>query len=77
MLKYVLTRILLMLPTLAGVATLIFLLMRVVPGDIVELRFSGESSFVQKDTLVQERHRLGLDQPIWRHWSISHTPTGS
>src|SRR5262249_41596231 len=58
-----------MIPTLLGVATLIFLLMRVVPGDIVELRFSGESSFVKKETLDQERHRLGLDQPLWRQFA--------
>jgi ABC-type dipeptide/oligopeptide/nickel transport system permease component len=28
-----------MIPTLLGVAVLIFFLMRVVPGDVVELRF--------------------------------------
>ena len=44
--KYILKRFLLMIPTLLGVAVLIFFLMRVVPGDIVELRFSGESSSV-------------------------------
>jgi len=68
-LRYVVKRVVLMVPTLVGVATLIFFLMRVVPGDIVELRFSGESSFVQKETLDQERARLGLDQPLWRQFA--------
>ena len=36
--RYILRRLLLMLPTLLGVAVLVFLLMRVVPGDIVEMR---------------------------------------
>src|SRR5947209_4325854 len=54
-----------MIPTLFGVAVIIFFLMRVVPGDIVELRFAGESAYAQKENLDKERARLGLDKPIW------------
>ena len=61
---YILKRVLLMIPTLLGVAVLIFFLMRVVPGDIVELRFSGESASASKETLDIERKRLGLDKPL-------------
>jgi peptide/nickel transport system permease protein len=68
MLKYVVKRLLLMIPTLLGVAVLIFVLMRIVPGDIVEMRFAGESAFAQKDTLDKERARLGLDQPMWKQF---------
>ena len=50
MTKYIIKRILLMIPTLFGVAVLIFFLMRVVPGDIVELRYAGESSGVSGST---------------------------
>src|SRR5213596_1108875 len=67
--KYVLKRVLLMIPTLLGVAVLIFFLMRVVPGDIVELRFAGESAFAQKENLDKERVRLGLDRPLWRQFA--------
>jgi peptide/nickel transport system permease protein len=67
--KFVVKRFFLMIPTLVGVATLIFFLMRVVPGDIVELRFAGESSFASKEQLDQERHRFGLDQPLWRQFA--------
>ncbi len=70
MTKYIVKRVLLMIPTLIGVATLIFFLMRVVPGDIVELRFSGESSAVSKETLDIERARLGLDKPLWHQFII-------
>jgi peptide/nickel transport system permease protein len=65
MTRYVVKRLLLMLPTLLGVAVIIFLLMRVVPGDVVELRFAGESSFASKENLQIERTRLGLDKPMW------------
>jgi peptide/nickel transport system permease protein len=58
-----------MIPTLLGVAVLIFFLMRVVPGDVVELRFSGESSFASKQQLDIERARLGLDKPLWRQFA--------
>jgi len=66
--KYIVKRLLLMIPTLLGVAVLIFFLMRVVPGDIVELRFAGESAFAQKENLDKERARLGLDRPLWQQF---------
>jgi peptide/nickel transport system permease protein len=68
MIRYIVKRLLLMIPTLLGVAVLIFLLMRVVPGDIVELRFAGESAFASKQNLDLERARLGLDQPVWKQF---------
>ena len=69
MARYVAKRFLLMIPTLVGVAALIFFLMRVVPGDVVELRFSGESAFASKQQLDQERARFGLDRPLWRQFA--------
>ena len=53
-----------MIPTLFSVAVLIFFMMRIVPGDIVELRFAGESGYSQKENIDTERARLGLDQPV-------------
>jgi len=67
--RYFLKRFLLMFPTLIGVAALIFFLMRVVPGDIVELRFAGESSAASKENLAQERSRFGLDRPLWKQFA--------
>jgi peptide/nickel transport system permease protein len=66
--RYILRRFLLMIPTLLGVAVLIFLLMRVVPGDIVEMRYAGQGAFMTKDLLEKERARLGLDKPLWRQF---------
>jgi peptide/nickel transport system permease protein len=39
-----------------------------VPGDIVELRFMGDSAFASKDNLDKERARLGLDRPLWQQF---------
>ena len=63
--QYLIRRILLMIPTLLGVAMVIFLLMRVVPGDIVELKYAGEGASISKETLQKERELLGLDKPLW------------
>ena len=65
---YVLKRLLLMVPTLLGVATLVFLLLRVLPGDVVLLRLAGEGGRVAEDVLQAERTRLGLDQALWQQY---------
>jgi peptide/nickel transport system permease protein len=61
--RYIVGRLLLMIPTLIGVAVLTFVIMRAVPGDIVALRYAGSS--VPQDIIDQERHILGLDKPMW------------
>jgi peptide/nickel transport system permease protein len=66
--KYLLKRFLLMLPTLFGVALVTFLLIRVIPGDVVELRYSGDRGAVSQDILDQERARIGLDKPVWQQF---------
>jgi peptide/nickel transport system permease protein len=66
--RYILTRLLLMVPTLLGVAVLTFVLLRVVPGDVVTLKYAGEGAFVPHETIEAERARLGLDQPLWRQF---------
>src|SRR6202162_1404026 len=66
--KYVVQGFFLMIPTLLGVAVLIFLLMRVVPGDIVELRLAGDSGSVSEELLKSERARFGLDRPLWKQF---------
>jgi peptide/nickel transport system permease protein len=65
MARYVLARLVLVVPTLWAVATLIFLLVRVIPGDIVELRLVSGGSYVTPEVVRQERARLGLDKPVW------------
>ena len=46
MLKYTIYRILLTIPTLLGVAVLIFFMLRIVPGDIVEVKLRGDGGAV-------------------------------
>jgi peptide/nickel transport system permease protein len=67
--KYLVKRFLLMLPTLFGVALVTFLLIRVIPGDVVELRYSGDRGAVSQEILDQERARIGLDKPVWQQFA--------
>ena len=68
MAKYIVKRFFLMIPTLIGVAVLIFLLLRVIPGDVVEVRFVAQGQFTSQDVLQIERAKLGLDQPLWKQF---------
>jgi peptide/nickel transport system permease protein len=70
MLHYIIKRLLLMIPTLLGVAVLIFVLLRVVPGDVVEARYMGQGSqFTSQNLMDLERKKLGLDQPLWKQFT--------
>ena len=64
MLRYSINRILLMIPTLLGVAVLVFFMLRIVPGDIVEIKLRGDGGTVTQETIELERKRLGLDRPL-------------
>jgi peptide/nickel transport system permease protein len=67
--RYIVKRLALMVPTLLGVVVLVFVLLRVVPGDVVEMRFaSGQNQFVDQKLLDAERAKLGLDKPLWRQF---------
>ena len=65
--RYVIGRLLLMIPTLVGVAILTFVIMRAVPGDIVALQYAG--SAVPQSVIDEQRHLLGLDKPMWNQFT--------
>jgi peptide/nickel transport system permease protein len=69
-LAYIMRRLVLMLVTLLGISIVIFVLLRIVPGNIVDILFdaAGMVDPTEKATLQRE---LGLDQPIalqYLHW---------
>ncbi len=61
MLRYVARRLLLTVPVLVGVATLVFSLIHVIPGDPAQAML-GETASPQD--VAELRARLGLDQPL-------------
>jgi len=75
--RYMIARLLSMIPTLVGVSVLVFLLVRLIPGTIVEQMLGAEAQ-VTEELLARLRTFFGLDQPIhvqYAHW-LAHALRG-
>lgn len=59
---YVIARILLTIPMILILLTMVFLLIRVLPGDPVLLHLEKHAT---PAAVEQMRHQLGLDKPLW------------
>jgi peptide/nickel transport system permease protein len=64
MIEYIFNRIALMIPTLLGIALITFVMIRIVPGDVVELKMRADGGRVTQQQINDERTRLGLDRPL-------------
>src|SRR5712691_131741 len=62
---YLVKRLLLIIPTLLGVASLVFVIMRIIPGDVALLILGGDQAGqIDPQQLGAVRQQLGLDQPL-------------
>lgn len=68
MLQFIATRVSLIIPTFIGVTLLSFALIRLVPGDPIEL-LAGERG-IEPERHAQLRAELGLDQPLLVQYGI-------
>ena len=78
---YVLRRLLLVIPSLIGVAVAVFFLIRVMPGDVVVVKLRADGVAVSEDAIIAERKRLGLDKSIGHQfvdymWGLSRFDLG-
>jgi peptide/nickel transport system permease protein len=64
-LTYIARRVLVAVPTLVGVATVIFLLVRLLPGDPARVIAGVLAS---PEDVARIRHQLNLDQPGWQQY---------
>ena len=62
---YIVRRLLLVIPTLIGVAVAVFFLIRVMPGDVVVVKLRADGAAISEETIQAERKRLGLDKPLY------------
>jgi len=60
--RYIMRRILQMIPVLVGVSILVFVGMHVVPGDVATLLLGDKAT---PEALERLQHELGLDQPVY------------
>ena len=84
LLRYVLRRILLMIPTLVAISIVTFIIIQLPPGDflssqIEEMRAQGEA--LQGGKIQYLRDLYGLDRPLWEQylywaWGLLHGDLG-
>jgi len=65
MYRYIIKRILLVIPTLLGAAVLVFLLMRLIPGDICVVRLGSGGGTFDERAVAACHAQLGLDRPLY------------
>ena len=66
--KYLIKRILLIIPTLLGITFITYLMIRLAPGDYTKLKMGMEGALktgsISREILEQEKKLYGLDKPI-------------
>jgi peptide/nickel transport system permease protein len=64
MYRYIVKRLLLAVPTLVGAAALVFVLMRLIPGDVCVIRLGSGGAHVDPASVEACRQQLGLNNPL-------------
>jgi len=65
MYRYIIKRLLLVIPTLVGAAALVFLLMRLIPGDICVVRLGSGGGTFDERAVTACHAQLGLDRSVF------------
>lgn len=64
MLRYLAGRVIAFVPVLLGILTVVFLLIRLIPGDAIQL-FLGTQVEMTPAQMTELRHVFGVDKPVW------------
>lgn len=67
---YTIRRLLALLPTLFIASVIVFVIVRMVPGDVVDLMLSQNDAGSNQLTRDQLLETLGLDKPMWEQYGI-------
>jgi peptide/nickel transport system permease protein len=65
---YVLRRLLALIPTLLLASAIVFVTVRLIPGDIIDLMLSQNDLSASKFSREQLVQALGLDRPVWEQY---------
>jgi len=65
--RYILYRLLAVIPVLFGVSIAVFFMVRLVPGDPIQIMFANQAA-PSPERIAEMRHQLGLDLPIWKQY---------
>tara|TARA_R110002074_G_scaffold381426_1_gene560457 strand:- start:761 stop:1705 length:945 start_codon:yes stop_codon:yes gene_type:complete len=67
--SYIIRRLLLMVVTLVGMSIIIFILLRLVPGNIADILFDS-AGFIDPQEKAYLEKELGLDLPLWEQYWV-------
>ncbi len=67
MLRYLAGRMMAFVPVLLGILTVVFLLIRLIPGDAIQL-FLGTQVEMTPAQMAELRHVFGVDKPLWAQY---------
>jgi len=67
--RYILRRLFLVVPTIVGVTVLVFLMIRLMPGDLVQ-QISGEGAILTEEERHEVREELGLNRPVFQQYFV-------
>ena len=68
-------RLLALLPTLILASIIVFVTVRLIPGDVIDLMLSQNDVAADKMSREQLIAALGMDKPMWQqyfHWISAH-----
>lgn len=77
MINFIIRRVVSMIPTFIGASLLVFMIMRVVPGDVASMLL-GDAATSNPEAVKKLRHDLGTDRPLYVQYLtwIKGIPTG-
>ena len=73
MLKYIVKRILQMIPMMIILSIVVFCMVRLIPGDPVTMSLGMGAG---KEAIAAETARLGLDKPLWQQYTLTSHSKG-
>ena len=82
---YIVRRLFGLIPILIGISIIVFLIMRMLPGDVAAMILMGggedSTSGASAEAVAQLREQLGLNQPLWQQyldwvWGLLHLDAG-
>lgn len=65
MIKFIVKRILAMIPMLIGISIVAYIILDMAPGDAADMYFNPETMAAHPEYMEQVRAMLGLDQPVY------------
>jgi len=69
LLRFILRRLLQLVPVLLAIATLNFFLLQIAPGDAADI-IAGQSGHATPEFVAALRAEFGLDQPMWKQYLL-------